>query len=403
MSPRLTSRGTLGLMADQFDTIVIGAAGAMGSAACYHLAKRGRRVLGLDQFQIAHDRGSSHGLSRMIRMSYYEHPDYVPLLKRAYELWRELETESGERLLFTPGGVYMGREDSDAVAGSRRAAVEHGLTHEMLTRRQLAGRFPQFNVPDDFVALCEPVAGWLAPERVIAAHARLAFASSATIRTSERVESWEADASGVRVRTSTAEYRAQSLVIAAGVWSNRVISDLGVAITPTRQVLGWFSPVDAAPFKKPDAPVWAMQTPANSEGGGDLFYGFPASRNGPGEGPTIKVARHAQGTPIDPDRDGREARPGDENDIRPFLRRFMPMADGPLTDLRICMYENSPDSHFIIDHHPAHANVIVAGGFSGHGFKFASVVGEVLADLASCGETRHPIEFLGLRRFAHPT
>ncbi len=389
-------------MPEQFDTIVIGVAGAMGSAACYHLAKRGHRILGLDQFPIAHDRGSSHGLSRMIRMSYYEHPNYVPLLRRAYELWKELEAESMERLLFTPGGVYMGREDSDAVAGSRRAAVEHRLTHEMLSRGQLAARFPQFKVPEDFVALFEPVAGWLAPERVIAAQARLAFAKGATIRTSERVESWEADGSGVRVRTNTAEYRAQSLVIAAGVWSNRVIHDLGVAITPTRQVLGWFSPVDPAPFQKPDAPVWAMQTPVDSEGGGDLFYGFPASSNGPGGVPTVKLARHAKGTPIDPDRDGRDARPSDENDIRPFLRRFMPMADGPIADLRICMYENSPDSHFIIDHHPAHANVVIAAGFSGHGFKFASVVGEMLADLALRGETRHAIEFLGLRRFAHP-
>jgi sarcosine oxidase len=374
----------------------------MGSSALYHLAQRGHRVLGLDQFPIAHDRGSSHGLSRMIRMCYYEHPDYVPLLRRAYELWRELESASGERLLFTPGGVYMGREDSDAVAGSRRAAMEHGLTHEVLSRRQLAARFPQFAVPDDFVALFEPVAGWLAPERVISAHARLAMAHGAVIRTGERVESWEADDTGVRVRTATAEYRARSLVIAAGAWANRVVGDLGVTIAPTRQVLGWFHPTDPAPFQAANTPVWAMQTPREWDGRGELFYGFPASNEGPGGLSSVKVARHAKGEPIDPDRDGRDSRPEDEHDIRPFLHRFMPQADGRLADLRICMYENSPDGHFIIDKHPKHDNVIIAAGFSGHGFKFASVVGEVLADLAMRGETNHPIGFLGLRRFGHP-
>ena len=385
----------------EFDTIVLGL-GAMGSSAGFHLAKRGVRVLGLDQFPIAHDRGSSHGHSRMIRMCYYEHPDYVPLLGRAYELWRELEDEGGERVLFTPGGVYMGREDSEAVAGSRLAAIQHGLAHEMLSRADLAERFPEFDVPNDFVGLFEPTAGWLAPERAIATHARLAQAHGAEIRTDERVESWEADGSGVRVRTSRAEHRARSLVIAAGAWANRVVADLGVAVSPTRQVLGWFTPQEPGRFARDDAPVWAMQTPRDWDGRGDLFYGFPMSSESPTGGPLLKLARHAKGPPIDPDRDGREPRSGDENDIRPFLRRFLPMADGPLAAIRVCMYENSPDGHFIIDRHPNHANVIVAAGFSGHGFKFASVVGEVLADLAQTGETRHPIGFLGLGRFAQP-
>jgi sarcosine oxidase len=388
-------------MPESVDTLIVGL-GAMGSSACYHLARRGVRVLGLDQFLIAHDRGSSHGLSRMIRMCYYEHPDYVPLLRRAYELWRTLESESGERLLFTPGGVYMGREDAEAIAGSRLAAVEHGLAHEMLTRADLARRFPQFALPENFVGLFEPTAGWLAPERAIAAHARLARQHGADIRTDERVESWEADERGVRVRTVRAEYRARTLIIAAGAWAGRVVTDLGVAVSPTRQTLGWFSPPDPAPFASPDAPVWAMQTPKDWDGRGDLFYGFPMSTESPTGTPSLKLARHAKGPPIDPDRDGREPHPGDQDDIRPFLRRFMPGADGPLVALRACMYENSPDSHFIIDRHPTHPNVIIAAGFSGHGFKFACVVGEVLADLAASGQTRHPIGFLGLHRFRQP-
>jgi sarcosine oxidase len=379
-------------VSEPFDVIVIGAAGAMGSSACSHLAKRGQRVLGLDQFGVGHDRGSSHGLSRMIRMCYYEHPDYVPLLRRAYALWRELEKESGERVLFTPGGVYLGREDSEAVAGSVRAAREHGLAHEMLTRAEVRARWPQFEVPEDFVGLFEPAAGWLKPELAIATHVRLARALGAEIRESERVEGWEADAGGVRVRTSRGEYRGRALVIAAGAWANRVVGDLGVRITPTRQVLGWFVPRDVGPFAVKDAPVWAMQTP-REWGRGDLFYGFPMAAEG------VKIARHAPGPVIDPDSDGREVRAGDEEDIRPFVRRFMPVADGPLGMLRVCVYENSPDSHFIIDKHPRHANVIVAAGFSGHGFKFASVVGEVLADLAMRGETGQPVGFLGLGRF----
>lgn len=385
-------------------TIILGL-GAMGSSAAYHLARRGIRVLGIDQFPIAHDRGSSHGFSRMIRMCYYEHPDYVPLLRRAYELWRELEQASCQTLLQTPGGVYMGRENADAFAGSHRAALQHGLPHELLTRRQLAERFPQFRVPADYVALFEPAAGWLAPERVIRAATSLATKHGAILRTGERVIVWHADSQGVRVRTDKGEYRAERLIIAAGAWASHVIHDLGVPITPTRQVLGWFTPRTPALFAHGTMPVWAMQTPPESdksEGGGDLFYGFPMPshpEDTPTGTPAFKVARHAKGTPIDPDRDSREPRPGDENDIRPFLRRFIPEADGPLAALRICVYENSPDSHFIIDRHPAHENVIVAAGFSGHGFKFASVVGEVLADLATRAETAHPINFLGLSRF----
>lgn len=389
-------------MAEHVDTLVVGL-GAMGSSAALHLAKRGVKVLGLDQFPIAHDRGSSHGHSRMIRMCYYEHPDYVPLLRRAYELWRELEAMSGEQLLFTPGGVYMGREDSEAVAGSRRAAAEHGLAHEMLSRAELGRRYPYFDVPEDFVALFEPAAGWLRPERAIEANAKLARKHGADLRTlGQRVVSWEADGSGVRVCTESAEYRGRSLIIAAGAWANQVVRDLGVSIEPTRQVLAWFKPSDSSPFASPDSPVWALQTPKEWDGQGDLFYGFPMSTESPFGALSLKLARHAKGPPINPDQDRRDPLPGDRRDVRLFVQRFMPLADARLPTTRICMYENSPDGHFIIDKHPRHPNVIIAAGFSGHGFKFASVVGEVLADLATNGETRHPIGFLGLHRFRQP-
>lgn len=384
-------------MADRFHTIILGAGGAMGSSAAYHLARRGEKVLGLDQFDIAHTRGSSHGYSRMIRMCYFEHPDYVPLLRRAYELWGELERESGERVLHVTGGVYLGRESSDTVGGSLRAALAHGLTHERIDQRAVATRFPQFRTPAGYIGLFEPTAGWLAPERAIRAAASLATIHGALIRAGERVLAWSADSGGVRVQTPLAEYRADRLIISAGAWAGRVVKGLSAEIAPTRQVLGWFKPRVPAMFRAGVMPVWAMDEPDS----GDLFYGFPMTEH-PEDSPTgeplLKLARHAKGPLIDPDTEDRTPRAEDEQNIRPFLSRHMPEADGELGALRVCMYENSPDGHFIIDRHPAHENVIVAAGFSGHGFKFASVVGEVLADLAERGETSHPVGFLGLRR-----
>jgi sarcosine oxidase len=378
-------------VAEQFHTIVIGAGGAMGSSAAYHLARRGVKFLGLERFAISHTNGSSHGYSRMIRMCYYEHPDYVPLLRRAYELWQQ--DKSTIRL---PGGIFVGREGSDLVAGSRRAALEHGLAHEMLSREQLRERLVGFSLPKDFVGVWEPTAGYLFPERIIARNIEFA-AVAGEIRAHEPVVEWHADSSGVRVRTDKREYSAEKLIIAAGVWANRVVRDLGVTITPTRQVLAWVQPHQSPHYDRGRMPVWALQTPPDFDAAESVFYGFPIDIDT--GAPGLKVARHVPGSVVDPDASSREAEANDEHEIRPFLKRFMPQADGRLLAIRTCMYENSPDSHFIIDKHPKHENVIVAAGFSGHGFKFASVVGEVLADLAVCGETKQPVGFLGLARF----
>ena len=379
----------------------------MGSAAAAHLARRGRRVLGIEQFELGHSRGSSHGRSRMIRMCYFEHPDYVPLLRRAYDLWRETERAACHTLLHITGGIYIGPPDSSAVNGASRAAIDHHLDHELLDRAALARRFPQFHVPDDHRALYEPLAGYLIPEDVIAAHLRLAQSAGATLHDNERVESYETGGARVRVKTSHGEYEADRLIFACGAWATRVVRDLGVQITPTRQILGWVTPRNPAPFTPGTCPVWAIDCPRedpalNLRAG--LYYGFPldAGATGP-EGRGFKLARHAIGPPTDPDTNDFSAHPADEADFRPALRAFLPDADGPLAQMRICMYENSPDGHFIIDLHPRNANIIIACGFSGHGFKFASVVGEVLADLAIDGTTRHPIGFLGLSRMASET
>ena len=377
-------------MSGDFDVIVVGV-GAMGSSACYHLASRGLRVLGLDRFDVPNTMGSSHGLSRMIRTAYYEHPHYVPLLRRAFELWRELERQSGRKLLHETGGLYMGSPDDPLIFGSMSSAQEHNLPHRLLSREELARDFPQFEVPDDFVAMLEDQAGLLIPEQCVAAHAELAVMNGAKVHANEPVISWASDAAGVTVRTARDTYRADHVVFTAGPWTDKLLRDLDVELIVTRQVLGWVHPPDPAPFQLGVLPVWAI-----GHADGSLHYGFPILSDGEG----FKLAHHRAGMPTDPDDVQRSATPSDEEEIRAGLQQFVPTADAPVASIRICMYTNSPDHHFIIDRHPQHENVTVACGFSGHGFKFAAVVGEILADLATRGETELPAKFLSLKRFA---
>jgi sarcosine oxidase len=378
-------------MTDRLDVIVVGL-GAMGSATCYHLASRGVRVLGLDRFDVPNTRGSSHGLSRLIRQAYYEHADYVPLLRRAWDLWRQLEAETDQVLLHATGGVYIGPRGSPFVDRSRAAAAQYDLPHEHLDRAALAARYPQFHVPDDYEALWERNAGLLVPERCVAAHADRAARLGADVRGQEGVIDWEAHDAGVTVRTHRGSYHADSAVFCGGPWTDLLVRRLGVQLVVTRQVLGWVQPLRPAAFELGTFPVWAIDHLDDT-----IHYGFPLLPDGAG----LKVAHHAPGQHVSPDTVNRDPQPGDEETFRPALRRFLPDADGPLASLRVCLYTNSPDGHFILDRHPKHDRVWVACGFSGHGFKFASVVGEAMADLATAGKTDLPIGFLGLRRFAH--
>jgi sarcosine oxidase len=375
-----------------YDAIVIGV-GAMGAAACWHLARRGARVLGLEQFSIPHAMGSSHGDSRMIRLCYFEHPDYVPLLRRAYALWAELEQESTRRLLHLTGGLYIGRAVSGFVRGTLRAALEHRLPHERLDRSELSRRFPMFRVPDDHIAVFEPNAGLLLPEKVISTFVDQALRRGADIRAIEPVRSWKAGAGGVTVVTDRGTYAAGRLLICGGAWSRSLAGELGVPLLVTRQALGWVWPRRPELFELGRFPVWAIDNPDDTQ-----HYGFPMIPDSPG----LKVAHHARGEPAAADAIDRNPRPGDEDDFLPALRRVLPNGDGPLLAVRICMYTSTPDSHFIVDRHPRRENVLIACGFSGHGFKFAAVIGEALADLAIAGRTDLPIGFLGLNRFGVP-
>jgi sarcosine oxidase len=379
-------------MSDRYDVIVFGV-GAMGSATCYELARRGVRVLGLEQFDIPHDKGSSHGFSRLIRLAYYEHPDYVPLLRRAWDRWGELETAAGQTLLHRTGVLYLGAPTSTFLAGCVRSAELHGLALERLTRADAGRRYPQFRVPDDFIGLFEPTGGFLLSERCIAAHARLAIAAGAGIRGRKAVRSWEVDGSGVSVPTADGStFRADRLVFCGGAWSDKLVTDLGVPLKVSRQTLGWVRPKDPSAFDIVRFPCWMIDIDGDA-----CHYGFPMLPDGP---PGLKIAKHFVGPRTDPDTLDRTPRPEDDADYRDCLKDYIPMADGPVLSQRVCMYTNSPDGHFILDHHPRWpGRVSIACGFSGHGFKFASVVGEIMADLATVGRTELPVEFLSLKRF----
>ncbi|HEY4605825.1 MAG TPA: N-methyl-L-tryptophan oxidase [Blastococcus sp.] len=372
------------------DVIVIGL-GGMGSAAAAHLAARGQRVLGLERYGPAHDRGSSHGGSRIIRQSYFEDPAYVPLLLRAYELWAQLEADSGADLMTLTGGLYFGRPDSPTVAGSLRSARQWDLPHDVLDAAEIRRRFPTLSPDDDEAGLYEAAAGFVRPEGTVSAQLALARRRGAGLRFDEPVVEWSTTADGgVRVTTVAGEYTAGRLVICPGAWAPGLLADLGVRLTVERQVMYWFRPDGGVgPYAPNRHPVWI-------HGGAELqLYGFPAI-DGPDGG--VKAAFFRHGVVCTPDTLDREVHPDEVDFITAHLRELLPTMPGRFLDAAACMYTTTPDEHFVIATHPRHEQVTVACGFSGHGFKFVPVVGEILADLAVDGATRHPIELFDPRR-----
>ena len=370
-----------------YDVIVLGL-GGFGSAACYHAVRRGASVLGLEQFSPAHDRGSSHGETRIIRQAYFEHPDYVPLLIRAYDLWRDLERESGRSLLHQVGMIATGAPNSEAVAGTKLAANEHGLPLEHMSPAEARRRWPQFACADEHEVVFESAAGYLAVEDCTRSHIELAERHGADLRFQTPALSWESDGRAVTVRTEREEYSGKSLIIAAGAWAGRCLDGLNVPLTVIRKYLGWF-PV------KPEFRPAARQGPTFFfELGGRQFYGFPSL-----DGDSLKVAEHTGGElVIDPEQVDRLQ---SEDDVRPlagFLVRCLPAVEPTPVRHAVCMYTRTPDRHFIVDRHPHFSNVVLACGFSGHGYKFTPVLGDALAELALTGRTDAPIGFLSLER-----
>jgi sarcosine oxidase len=378
-------------MASAYYDVIVAGVGGMGSAACWQLAKRGKRVLGLERFDIPHAMGSSHGVNRIIRLAYFEHPSYVPLLRRAYELWRELEYASGERLLFVTGGVDAGVEASRIVQGSLLSCRQHGLSHETLTATELAARYPGWRLPSDYAAIVQPDAGFVASERAIVAHAELAMAAGADIRAREAILGWEIAGSGaVVVRTERGAYEAERLVLATGAWIGDHVPDLARKAVPERQALGWFRPLVPEHFRLGRFPVGLV------EGEGMIPYVFP-EWGVPGF--KIGVYHHRSETGHADDL-SREPDAEDEAVLRKAIRAFYPDADGPVLSLKCCLFTNTPDEHFIVDTLPGSPQVVVASPCSGHGYKFASVIGEVLADFATDKAPRFDLSLFRLDRLS---
>ncbi|MBQ17512.1 MAG: N-methyl-L-tryptophan oxidase [Planctomycetaceae bacterium] len=374
-------------MSEQFDCIVVGV-GGFGSGALDSVASRGLNVLGLERFGIAHDRGSSHGHTRVTRQAYFEHPDYVPLLIESYRLWDELAEDFGQPLLDRCGLLLAGHPDGPAVSGTRFAAAEHGLTLEDVSRKRLEDDFPGFAIPEEFEAVWEAAGGFLFVEDAVTAHIRRAVDRGAVLKTDETVISWTADNGAVEVTTDRGRYQAGALILAPGAWAPDLIPGLPIHWDIVRKPLFWFPATNDHYDRANGSGVFFLETP-----GGD-FYGFPSL-----DGQTVKLAEHSAGLSIeDPLAVDRDVVDADLPPLVEYLETYMPSLSTTPDRHAVCFYTRTPDRHFVVDRHPEHSHVAIAAGFSGHGFKFTPAIGATLADLALDGVTDRRIEFLSATR-----
>jgi sarcosine oxidase len=368
--------------ARDYDAIVVGL-GAMGSATLFHLARRGLRVLGLEQFSAGHQFGSSHGDSRIIRETYFEHPLYVPLVQRAHELWRELEATSGKSLMTITGGLMIGPPDGSVVSGTLRSAREHGLPHEILTPSAVHDRFPAFELGANLVAVMDPRAGYLDPEACNRAHVDAARNAGAEAHFDEPLLEWNPDGDGVRVRTQSRSYTADRLVLAGGAWTSSLTPDFRLPLTVERQTVFWFAPDSLTnAYDAADFPIYAYEYKA-----AHICYGFPRLPRG------MKASVMHSG---ELERDAESVRRTVEDDevkpLRAALRPVLPqLAEAAVRESSVCIFTNTPDHDFVIDLHPEHRQVLISSPCSGHGFKFASAIGELQADLITGGKPRFDI------------
>jgi sarcosine oxidase len=377
------------MIGPSYDVIVVGL-GGMGSAAAYHLAGRGQRVLGLERFGPVHDRGSSHGGSRLIRQTCFEDPAYVPLVRRAYALWDELQQHSVEPILLSTGGLLLGSPDSAMIRDARAVAAGCGVPHEILIGEDVRRRFPPLIPDDDTVAFFEPTAGVVRPEVAVATHLRLARGAGADLHFAEAVTGWSAGpGSGITVVTDRATYRAGRLVVCPGGWAPSLLGEVGVPFSPQRLVVTRFQPLDGVTAFLPERhPFWLWDIDSGGAPGFPGFlYGAPAL-DGPHGG--VKLSR-VQEEPCCADTVDRVVGAAEIEEVAAALRPRLGVPLGPVVDARVCLWTNTPDHHFVLGAHPEHPDVIVAAGCSGHAFKFIPVIGEILADLAADGKTAHSI------------
>ncbi len=368
----------------------------MGSAACLNLASRGCRVLGLEQFDIVHDRGSHTGQSRIIRKAYFEHPDYVPLLERSYENWRKFEKLTSSEIYHKTGILYMGKAESEVLAGTRRSATLYDIPLVDLSFENCRNQYPDFKLPEDFDTFIEPDSGFVIPEKAITLYTDEAIKQGAIIKTNATVTSWLQHNNTVTVITNLGEFTCDKLIVTAGSWSSSLLPSLPARLKVTQQILAWIDVPDHEHFSPENFPCWFIE---DDERG--LFYGFPLIHKSDSTAPAgIKVAHHAPGERYDPNKVNTVVPAQAKENIDYMLEKYLPgLKNFPIV-YKQCLYTYSEDGNFIIDHLPgSNERVTIACGFSGHGFKFVSAIGEVLADLAITGTTALPIDFLRLRRF----
>lgn len=379
-----------------FDVIVIGT-GSMGASACYYLAKKGYKVLGLEQFDIPHDQGSHAGQSRIIRKAYFEHQDYVPLLQRAYENWKNLEEETGKQVYYQTGLVYFGQPDNEMLSGVKRSADLYNIQIDTFEKISVKKRFPQFKMPDNFETLFEPEAGFVTPEKAIRLYAEKAINQGAEIHTKEKVLEWKKEGDGIIVITDKNTYRSSKLIITAGAWSGKMIPAISERIKVTRQFVAWIKPKKWNDFTLNNFPCWLLADDVLP----GCYYGFPILPATMVDGPVgLKLAYHYPGIKCDPDHVNRQTDVEEMENLKYILNKYLPGTFESVITSKTCLYSNTPDENFIIDKLPGFEDhVTIACGFSGHGFKFASVVGEILADLSTEGITKMPVNFLNVKRF----
>ncbi len=388
MVPLTDGRYDVG-MPQTLDAIVIGT-GGVGSAALHHFALRGLRVVGVDRFPPGHDRGSSHGATRVIRQAYFEHPDYVPLLQQAYRQWEQLEQPTGTTLLHRVGLLEIGPPDGVVLPGVRDSARRHRLDVDDLDHREVAQRFPGLRMPEGYEAVFERQAGYLLVEECVRAHVEAAVRLGATLHRAA-VRQWHSDSSGhVRVQTDQGELIASQLVIAAGAWTSPLLHDLQIPLRVLRKHLHWFSTDHPHYDVARGCPTYLYELPDG------IYYGFPRI-----DSDGVKVGEHSGGTECtDPLNDPRGEETQDVQRVQSFVHRCLPRLTGPRIQHSVCFYTMSPDEHFIVDRHPDDPHVGFVAGLSGHGFKLTNVLAQAIVDQLCDGHTDLPVGFLSLARFA---
>ncbi len=380
----------------QFDYIVIGV-GSMGSSTCYHLAKSGASVLGIEQFELAHEKGAHSGQSRIVRKAYFEHPDYIPLLERAYQNWEEIERVSGNKVYHTTGLFYTGPKGHPIIENIRAAAKTYNIPLLDSTQQDEISILPLFTVPDDYEWIYEPEAGFVETEKTILTYVEQAKKLGAEIHQQEKVIDWRIKDDGVEVRTDKGEYSCKKIIVTAGPWSAKLMPVIKDQLKITRQTLMWLQPEESSFFQSSSFPCWFV-VDRDKPG---AYYGFPIADIGDEKNPNgFKFAYHYPGEETDPDEVDRIISNEDTRPLLDFIDTYIPKAKGQVLGVKTCLYSNSIDEHFVIDClKDTDGRVCFARGFSGHGFKFVSVVGEIMADLAMKGTTSLPIGFLRADRF----